>query len=100
MEQPGAVPALRCPGGVSGGSGILCRQRGLTRLDCYRAEWYEELTNYPFAGGSFPGPKDYDAVLTSQFGDYMTLPPEEERENRHQIIRVDFGHRNITEETR
>jgi len=70
---------------------VLCRQRGLSRLDCYQRHWYEEFALYPFEGELFWGPKNYDAVLTSQFGDYMTLPPEDQRENRHQIVKVDFG---------
>lgn len=70
---------------------VLCRQRGLSRLDCYRAEWYSHLADYDFEGERFPGPEDFDAVLTAQFGDYRTLPPEGERENRHQIVNVDFG---------
>lgn len=72
-------------------SGVLCRQRGLSRLDCYQADWYETLESYAFEGELFPGPAQYDAVLTAQFGDYRQLPPEEDRENRHQIVRVDFG---------
>lgn len=70
---------------------ILCRQRGMYKLDCYRVEWYEELAEYIFEGEPFKGPKQFDAVLTAQFGDYMQLPPEDQRENRHQIIAVDFG---------
>lgn len=70
---------------------LLCRQRGLTRLDLYEKEWYDNLTDYPFERDRFPGPRDYDRVLSAQFGDYMTLPPQEQREDRHQIIRIDFG---------
>ena len=70
---------------------VLCRQRGLSRLDCYEKEWYEEFSLYSFEGEQFWGPKQYDKVLTSQFGDYMTLPPADKRENRHQIVTVDFG---------
>lgn len=72
-------------------SQILCRQRGLSKLDCYDREWYREFSDYLFEGELFRGPKQYDAVLTAQFGDYMTPPPEGERENRHQIVKVDFG---------
>lgn len=72
-------------------SNVLCRQRGLARLDCYRAEWYENLRDYAFEGEVFPGPEKYDTVLTAQFGDYMTPPPEDKRENRHQVIELDFG---------
>ena len=72
-------------------SSVLCRQRGFYKLDCYERSWYEELADYAFEGELFPGPKDYDTVLTRQFGDYMTPPPEGEREERHQIVLVDFG---------
>lgn len=69
----------------------LCRQRGLRKLECYPARWFRELGTCTFEGEQFPVPKDYDAVLTAQFGDYMTLPPEDKREDRHQIVRVNFG---------
>lgn len=72
-------------------SGTLCRQRGLTRLDCYDSRWYQEFAKYPFENDFFPGPKAYEEVLRSQFGDYQVLPPENERENRHQIVRVQFA---------
>ena len=70
---------------------LLCRQRGLRRLECYPREWFQELEPLSFEGEQFPGPKEYDAVLTAQFGNYMTPPPEDSREDRHQIIRVNFG---------
>ncbi len=72
-------------------SNVLCRQRGLSRLDVYQRAWYQEFADYRFEGELFRGPKQYDAVLTAQFGDYMVLPPEGERENRHQIVKVDFN---------
>lgn len=53
--------------------------------------WCEELAPYEFEGTVFPGPKDYDAFLTAYYGEYMRLPPEDQRENRHQIVQVDFG---------
>lgn len=71
-------------------SGTLCRQRGLARLECYDAAWYQTLAEYPFEDTTFAGPEDADAVLKTQFGDYMCPPPEGQRENRHQIIRVEF----------
>ena len=72
-------------------SKVLCRQRGFYKLDCYDSAWYETFADYSFEGVPFCGPAQYDAVLTAQFGDYRTLPPESERENRHQIVKVDFG---------
>ena len=35
-------------------------------------------------------PKNYDKILTELYGDYMQLPPEEERYN-HPICHIDFG---------
>lgn len=69
----------------------VCRQRGLRKLECYPACWFQELELHPFEGEMFPVPKNYDAVLTAQFGDYMTPPPAGSREDRHQIVRVNFG---------
>lgn len=66
-------------------------QSALPKPNYFQRVWLQELEIYPFESGSFPGPKDYDSYLTSLYGDYMTLPPEEERENRHQIVRLDFG---------
>ena len=37
---------------------------------------------YEFEGMKLRGPKDYEAYLTQLYGDYMTPPPESER-NRH-----------------
>jgi lipopolysaccharide cholinephosphotransferase len=51
----------------------------------------EELADYSFEGEIFKGPKDYHKYLTDLYGDYMTLPPEDQRENRHQIVEIDFG---------
>ena len=52
------------------------------------------LQNYEvleFEGEMFSVPSDYDAFLKHAYGDYMKLPPEDQRENRHKIIQVDFG---------
>ena len=69
----------------------LCRQRGLRKLECYPAIWFRKLGTCRFEDELYPVPEAYDAVLAAQFGDYMTLPPEDQREDRHQIVCVDFG---------
>lgn len=49
---------------------------------------FDELENVLFENNTFNGPKNFHEYLTSVYGDYMTLPSENERENRHNIIEV------------
>lgn len=42
-------------------------------------EWFTERAEYEFEGKKLYGTKDSDAFLSYSYGDYMTLPPEEER---------------------
>lgn len=72
-------------------SEILCERNGRTKPDCYPRNCVEELADYSFEGEIFKGPRDYDKYLSTLYGDYMTLPPEDQRGNRHQIIEIDFG---------
>lgn len=44
----------------------------------------------PFEDTVFRCPSDSDGYLTMQYGEYMKLPPIEERENRHQIVEIKF----------
>lgn len=41
--------------------------------------WFEELIELEFERFRFPAPKDYHEYLTFCFGNYLELPPEEER---------------------
>ena len=50
----------------------------------------KEMIELPFEDTTFKVPKGYDEYLTHAYGDYMKLPPEDKRENRHQIIKVKF----------
>ncbi len=40
---------------------------------------YGNGSNYSFCGMKLNGPRDFDSYLTQIYGDYMTLPPEDER---------------------
>lgn len=51
----------------------------------------ENLTEHVFEGRLFSVPEDYDGFLRSCYGDYMQLPPEEQRVGIHGIQHVDFG---------
>ncbi len=45
----------------------------------YRTNWYEKSADIVFEGVTFQGIKDYDAYLSFKFGNYMELPPEDQR---------------------
>lgn len=57
----------------------------------YPIEWFKEIVHVPFEDTTMPVISKYHEWLTRAYGDYMTPPPEEERENRHDIIEVSFG---------
>lgn len=50
----------------------------------------KELIDLKFEDTTFKAPSGFDAYLKNAYGDYMKLPPEDKRENRHQIIQVKF----------
>ncbi len=52
--------------------------------------WFQRITDLPFEDRTFPGFKDFDAYLRTVFGDYMELPPENER-RVHTKQKVIFG---------
>lgn len=72
-------------------SDILFWQEGISKMRKIKRQWCEELAEFNFEGEMFKGPKNYDEMLTTIYGNYMQLPPEDQRENRHQIEAVDFG---------
>ena len=51
----------------------------------------ENLTTHDFEGIPYSIPVDYDTFLSRQYGNYMQLPPEEQRVGRHFITGIDFG---------
>ena len=51
--------------------------------DIFKREWFDELITVPYEEYSFKIPKAYDEVLSKTYGDYMKLPPEEERIGHH-----------------
>ncbi len=46
-------------------------------------EWFESYTTLVFENKTYPVISQYDAYLRCQYGDYMQLPPEEERVSHH-----------------
>ena len=57
----------------------------------YPIEWFDDIIKVPFEDTYMPVISKYHEWLTTAYGDYMTPPPEEERENRHEILEVSFG---------
>lgn len=51
----------------------------------------ENLTTHKFEDDEFYIPENWDLYLKTVYGEYMTLPPLEQRENRHKIIEVKFS---------
>lgn len=72
-------------------SGRLYEQSALPHVFYFDSDWHAQTAEFSFCGKSFPGPQAADQVLTTLYGDYMVLPPEDRRENRHQIQELDFG---------
>lgn len=53
----------------------------------YLKQWYETSKDYVFEEKTFDGIADYDAYLGFKFGNYMELPPEEQRKT-HPISKL------------
>ena len=69
-----------------------CFGQGLSRYGEWTipTSYLDEMIDMDFEDTTFKVPKEYDAYLTIAYGDYMKLPPEDKRENRHQVIELKF----------
>ena len=54
-------------------------------------EVYGEGVKVKYESSYFRAPKEYDVLLQSLYGDYMTPPPFDERNSGHYIAQIDFG---------
>ena len=64
----------------------------------YPADMLDNYVDLPFEDGMFMCFADWDENLKRKFGDYMQLPPEEERTWRHPPERIDFEKYDIVTE--
>lgn len=51
--------------------------------EVYESKWFDYADNSSFEGRQYMIPREYDAVLKTEFGDYMKLPPAEKRITHH-----------------
>lgn len=57
----------------------------------YPRSYFEKIALAEFEGHFFPIPEEYDALLTTLYGDYMTMPPIEERKCKEHTVLVDLN---------
>ena len=67
--------------------GLVYQQTGTRR---YKIDWFNETVKVDFEDVQMPVLANYDEWLTTAYGDYMTPPPVEKRENMHEICKVEF----------
>ncbi len=53
------------------------------RKDIFPRKWFDEYVMIKFGDKEYRCPKEYDKFLTQVYGDYMQLPPENERIGHH-----------------
>ncbi|EFX37387.1 LICD family protein [Streptococcus infantis ATCC 700779] len=57
----------------------------LGEREIFEREIFEGIITVDFEHLRLPAPKNYDFILTQYYGDYLQLPPEEEREFGHEF---------------
>ena len=72
----------------SGVSAMFCMN---TERSVCRTEVFEKVVLKKFEDTEFFVPENYEERLRSLYGDYMKLPPPEDRVNYHNIVELDFG---------
>ena len=63
----------------------------MIKCPLYKREWFDEVELHDFEGHQLYVPKNYDAVLTAMYGDYMTPPPQKEQEGHHFTTYIDLN---------
>lgn len=58
----------------------------------YPKEIFESAVYKPFEGYEMPLPAGYETYLSMAFGNYMELPPEEQRVPSHDGVCIDVDH--------
>lgn len=64
---------------------------GYCKTHIFPLEIFTNTMEIEFEGESFRIPSNYDLVLSTRYGDYMTPPPKEEQHEHHGVVSIDFG---------
>lgn len=84
-DSPNRVRCLGYPP-----TGTLYRKNPVRERYGLPKVWFTDRTEYLFENTKLYSSKDYDAVLTYIYGDYMKLPPEDKREQRAPFSKIKF----------
>lgn len=63
------------------------------RLDTFESSLYTDIEVCSFEDTKIAIPTRYKEVLSTLYGDYMTLPPVEKRNTRHELTDVDLSYK-------
>lgn len=84
-----------------GGDQGFCYGLEMTREhEVFPMEWFGTPVEMPFEDFVVSMPQNYDAYLRQQYGDYMQLPPEDQRYSLHMRYFMDLEKRWTIEEAR
>ena len=84
-DSPNHVRTLLFPA-----TGTLYRENPLEERYAMPKEWFKDLSEYEFEGKRLMGTRDFDAILTYIYGDYMQLPPEDRRGQHSPVSSYEF----------
>ena len=76
---------MSCPAG----SRVINHSGAWGQKEIIPVKWYAERCMLEFEGMKVSAPKEYGKWLTHVYGDYMKLPPEEQRVPRHSTVMID-----------
>lgn len=74
-------------------SEYVYEQYGAIDTKYYKKSWISDVTEGIFEELKFFIPVHAHELLSEAYGDYMKLPPEDQRENRHSIIKIIFSNK-------
>lgn len=84
-DSPNRVRCLAYPA-----TGTLYRKNPISERYGMPKEWFLDREEYLFEGKMFFGSRDYDAILSYIYGDYMKLPDEKGREQHSPFSDIEF----------